>query len=221
MKREEQLKYCKKCINRKLDMQVGLLCNLTGEKANFEIECSSFSLDETVIEKIDDTQAMEHQDVLAKLSDTTIAKFKLEQNYSKALISGVLVGFLCAILWGIITVVTGYQIAYMAIAIGAAVGYTIRITGKGIDQIFGITGAIIAVLSCLLGNFLSIIGYLANYESLGYFETLELFDYSQLIPIMSESFSFIDVLFYGFAAYEGYKFAFKSFTEKEIYELEK
>ena len=184
MTREQQLKFCKKCTNRRLDMKVGLLCNLTGEMAHFENECKSFNLDEAVVEKIDDTEAVE-------------------------------------LLWGAITVATGYQIGFMAIAVGALVGLSIRFVGKGVDKIFGISGGIIAVLSCVLGNFFSIIGFIANTEGLGYFETLNVFNYSQLIPIMIETFSGIDLLFYGIAAYEGYKFSFRTFTEKDLYELEK
>lgn len=122
---------------------------------------------------------------------------------------------------GAITVATGYQIGFMAIAVGALVGLSIRFVGKGVDKIFGISGGIIAVLSCVLGNFFSIIGFIANTEGLGYFETLNVFNYSQLIPIMIETFSGIDLLFYGIAAYEGYKFSFRTFTEKDLYELEK
>ena len=66
---------------------------------------------------------------------------------------------------------------------------------------------------------LILIGFIANSEGLGYFETLSLFDYSQLIPIMTETFSGMDLLFYGIAAYEGYKFSFRTFTEKDLYEL--
>ena len=221
MTREQHLKFCKKCTNRRFDMKVGLLCNLTGEMADFEKECKSFNLDESVIEKIDDTEAVEHNDVINKLSDKNIEKLKSEQDFPKALMTGIVVGIIGAILWGTITVVTGFQIGYMAIAIGAGVGLSMRFIGKGIDQIFGISGGIIALLSCLLGNFFSIIGFIANSEGLGYLETLSLFNYSQLIPIMTETFSVMDLLFYGFAAYEGYKFAFRTFTEKDLYELEK
>lgn len=220
MTREEHVKFCKKCINRQFDMKVGLLCNLTGEKADFEKECKSFKLDESVIEKMDNTEAVEHHEVLEKLSDKNIAKFKLEQDYTKGITTGVIVGTIGAILWGAITVATGFQIGYMAIAIGAGVGLSMRFTGKGIDQTFAITGGVIALLSCLLGNFLSVIGFIANLESLGYLETLYLFDYNQLIPVMSETFSPIDLLFYGIAGYEGYKFSFRTFTEKELYDLE-
>jgi hypothetical protein len=48
MTREEQLRYCKKCTNRKMDMKQGLLCSLTGEKAAFEGRCPDYDLDEQV-----------------------------------------------------------------------------------------------------------------------------------------------------------------------------
>lgn len=220
MTREEHLKFCKKCTNRTLDMKVGLLCNLTGEKANFETNCNDFKLDETVVERLDNTEAVEHAFAIDQLSDKNLEKFKSEQNYPKALITGVVVGLIGAFLWGVITVVTEYQIGYMALAIGAGVGFSMRYTGKGMDQIFGISGAVIAFLSCLLGNFFSIIGFVANVEGLGYFETFILFNYSQLIPIMREAFSPMDLFFYAIAAYEGYKFAFRTFTEKDLHDLE-
>jgi hypothetical protein len=189
--------------------------------ANFENECASYQVDDTVIENIDDTEAIVHSDVLHTLSDKDLEKFRSEQDLPKAIITGIVVGLIGALLWGTITVITEYQIGFMAIAIGAGVGFSMRYFGKGIDQVFGISGGIIALLSCLLGNFFSIIGFIANAEDLGYLETLTLFDYSQFIPIMTSTFSPMDLLFYGIAAYEGYKFSFRTFTEKELYELEK
>jgi hypothetical protein len=44
MTRNEQLQFCKKCTNRKMDFQ-GLICSLTGEKANFEETCPDFKID--------------------------------------------------------------------------------------------------------------------------------------------------------------------------------
>ena len=220
MENTMQLEFCKKCLNRKMDLHTGITCNLTGRKPDFETECPTFKLDESYIENLNDTDEVDHADVLIKLSDEQLQKFKLEQNFPKALTAGLIAGLLGALLWGIITVTTGYQIGYVAIAIGAGVGISMKIFGKGIDQIFGITGAIIAVLSCFLGNFLSIIGFLANTESLGYIETLTMIDFSQIIPIMTETFNPMDIVFYGIAGYEGYKFAFRTFTEKELEELQ-
>ncbi|WP_240927738.1 hypothetical protein [Cellulophaga sp. Z1A5H] len=104
----------------------------------------------------------------------------------------------------------------MAIGIGAMVGLVTGYFGKGIDLIFGLLGGGIALLSCILGNFFSIIGAIATYEKLGYLETLFLFDYAQAIPIMSETFSPMDILFYAIATFEGYKYAFRKLTEKEL-----
>lgn len=219
MNREEQLVYCKKCTNRKMNMQQGLLCGLTGAKAEFTGECAQFSEDETVKVHVGDTQALNHEVFLDRVSTETLVNLRKEQNLPMALLTGSSVGLLAAVLWAAITVTTEYQIGFMAIAIGALVGISMRYTGKGVDPIFGIFGGLIAVISCALGNFLSIIGFVASYENLGYIETLLLFDYSQLFPIMQETFSAIDLLFYGFAAFEGYKFSFRRFTEKGLSEI--
>lgn len=219
---DQQLAFCKKCTNRKMDFQQGIVCNLTARKPDFENECSSFNLDENVREVVtEEALAEENHKIIANISEKHLEKFRKEQNFQMALFSGILVGLIGAILWGMITVSTGYQIGYMAIAIGAGVGFTMRYFGKGVDQIFGISGAIIAVLSCALGNVLSIVGFAAEYENLSYFDALAQIDYAVLFQIMGESFSFMDVIFYGIAAYEGYKFAFRAFTQEEINEIAK
>ena len=219
MTREEHLSFCKKCNNREMDLKQGLVCTLTKEKANFIDQCADYDADPTYKERFDDTEPIENHVLKTIIDDKLLGQLRSEQNYPLALVASILVGLLGAILWGAITVATGYQIGYMALAVGAGVGFAIQFAGKGFDQIFGITGAIVAVLSCLVGNFFSIIGFMADYENLGYFETFILFDYSQLGAIMSETFSAMDLLFYGFAGYEGYKFAFRRLTEKEIEDL--
>jgi hypothetical protein len=220
MTRDQQLVFCKKCLNRKMDFQQGLICNLTDEKAIFENKCVDFKLDETEIENpLDGVEKMLPDELKLALSPEIIEKFRMEQRLILGILSGLIVGVLGAILWGVITVATGYQIGYMALAIGAGVGLTIRITGKGIDTIFGIWGAGIALFSVLLGNFLSIIGFLANSEGLGYIETLLLFDYSYLPQVMAETFSLLDLLFYGIAIYEGFRFSFRKITEDKVVEL--
>ena len=218
MTREEHLQFCKKCTNRELDMEQGLLCSLTKRKADFEGECRDYNYDETVLEQMDDTEALDRQVAMARVSEKALEKYRSEQNLPAAIGTGVLVGFIGALLWAAITVATGYQIGYMAIAIGAGVGISMRVFGKGMDQIFGISGAIIAIVSCLLGNYFSLVGSIANYENLGYFETFSLINLSEIIPMMKETFSGMDLFFYAIAGYEGYKFAFRAFTEKELAE---
>jgi len=220
MTREEQLFFCKKCLNRKMDIGQGLICNLTGNKAQFQDECPDFKNDETVKEKpLDDKEGLQPNEIKQRLSPEIIENLRMEQRLIPGILSGIIVGLVGAILWGIITVSAGVQVGYMAIAIGAGVGLAIRKFGRGIDQIFGYWGAGISFFSVLLGNFFSIIGFIANSEGLGYFETLLLFDYNYLPQAMRATFSLIDLVFYGIAIYEGYKFSFRKITEKEIPEL--
>ncbi|WP_321515645.1 hypothetical protein [Marinifilum fragile] len=219
MTREEQLVLCKQCTNRKMDLQQGLVCTLTNEHANFENECSNFSADPEVELTNIQTEVDENGEVIIHLTEEQVEKLRMEQNLAMAIIAGSFVGIVGAILWGMITVATNYQIGYMALAIGAGVGFSMRYTGKGMDQVFGISGGIIAILSCVLGNFFSIIGYVANAEGLTLMQTLVMFDYSLTLDVMMETFSVMDILFYGIAGYEGYKFAFRKITEEQLAEL--
>jgi hypothetical protein len=204
-----------------MDMKQGLVCCLTDEKATFQSECPDFRQDETAIENpLDGVEKMLPDELKLTLTPDIIDKLRMEQRLLLGILSGLVVGTLGAILWGVITVATGYQIGYMALAIGAGVGLTIRISGKGFDTIFGLWGAGISLFSVLLGNFLSIIGFIANAEGLGYFETLSLFNYSYLPQVMGETFSILDLVFYGIAIYEGFRFSFRKITEEKIAELQ-
>ena len=138
-----------------------------------------------------------------------IEKLRLEQNFPLGIIAGTVAAIIGALLWAVITLLTNYQIGYMAIAVGFLVGYAVRIGGKGIDRIYGIVGAVLAFIGCLLGNFFSSVGYMANYFEIGYFEMFSMMDFSTAIELMKETFSVIDLLFYGFAIYEGYRFSFR------------
>lgn len=131
----------------------------------------------------------------------------LNQNYPLGLAAGLVAGLVGAVLWAVITVATEMQIGYMAIAVGLMVGFAIRFAGKGFQPVFGITGAAISLLSCVLGNFFSLVGFYAKEESLNAFNVLGVIDYSVVPSIMIETFNPIDLLFYGLAVYQGYKFS--------------
>ena len=219
MKREEQIIFCSKCLHRNMDFNQGLLCKLSGEKANFESYCPDFSVDETVKDENNNKTLILSDEIKQKISPEVYEKLKMEQNLFAGIISGIVVGLICAIMWGIITLTTGYQIGYMALAIGALVGITIRKFGNGIENIFGILGALISLLSVLLGNFLGIIGFISKSENLKFFETLSRFDFNYLPQIMIESFNIVDILFYGIATYTGYRFSFRNITEKKLMDI--
>jgi hypothetical protein len=216
MNRDHQLSYCTVCVNRKLDYNKDTICSLTNQKATFEDECVSFQQDAAFREPNAKLTKAESAEVILAIPTDVYERLRLEQNLIPGLGAGVVAGLIGAMLWGVITVVTEFQIGYMAVAIGAGVGFTIRYFGKGIDTIFGVSGAIIAIVSCLFGNYFSLIGFVANYSNMSYLDAFSMLNYELVVQIMQENFSPMDVLFYGLAAYEGYKFSFRNIAEEDL-----
>jgi hypothetical protein len=138
----------------------------------------------------------------------------------QGLLGGVLAGLAAALagagLWAAITVVTGYQIGWMAVGVGFLVGIAVRLVGKGIDKTFGVAGALLALLGCLLGNVLTVVHFVAQAEELGYLETLTRLRLSAIPELLIATFSPIDLLFYGIAIYEGYKLSFRRIAYDEL-----
>ncbi len=196
-----------------MDMERGIVCELSGEYADFEGECADFALDETV----PDTPVEYEQLTTGELISAGVYdKLRAEQNMPAAIIAGLVVGILCAILWGAVTVALKMQIGYMALAVGAAVGFSVRFFGKGIEPSFQFVGAAIAFVSCVAGNFLSVLGFAAIELDMGYLEVVTNFNYSYLPEVMKESFSVMDLLFYGIAIYEGFRFSLRKVTAEDL-----
>ncbi len=145
-----------------------------------------------------------------------IKALKEEQVYDLGVLGGLFGGGIGAVIWAVITYITEYQIGYMAAGVGLLVGYGVRLLGKGIDKIYGITGGVIAFFSVALGNFLSSIGFLAKVWDVGYLEALLSFDYTKIFELMAVGFSPIDILFYGIAIYEGYRFSFRKISSEDL-----
>jgi len=77
-----------------------------------------------------------------------------EQNFLLAVVSGSISLIVCAFLWALFSYASGYSYSFMAIIVGAVVGYTIKISGKGIKIKFGILAGILTVATIILGTML-------------------------------------------------------------------
>ena len=124
-----------------------------------------------------------------------------------------------ACIWAGVTVATGYQIGWMAVGVGFAVGYLNRIAGKGVDQVFGIAGAALALFGCGLGNLLAVCGMISAQEGVPFLQVLSSLDFAAVKELIVLTFSPIDLLFYGIATYEGYKLSFRQVSHDQIREL--
>jgi antitoxin component YwqK of YwqJK toxin-antitoxin module len=220
MTRKEHLEFCKKCLNRKFDSQQGLICDKTGKIADFEVTCENFNLDESIKEEVSENLIISNEIIINELDDNTINKLKIYQDFYYAVVGGLLSSLISAFVWAVVTVLTKFQIGYMAIGVGLLVGFSVRFFGAGIDKKFGYLGAFLSLLGCLLGNLFSQVGFIAQEESLGYFETLTYLNFGLIFNILIESFSPMDLLFYGIAVFEGYKLAFRRVSVLEIKNLQ-
>jgi hypothetical protein len=126
-------------------------------------------------------------------------------NLALALIGGAAAALAGAALWAVITVVTGYQIGWMAIGVGFLVGMTVRKLGNGSSVTFGIAGALLSLAGCLGGNLLALVGFIAQAESASFFATLNGIEPAFVGNLMVQTAGPMDLLFYAFAVYEGFK----------------
>lgn len=147
----------------------------------------------------------------SNVADTlNIEELRAQENLPMGLIGGVLASVLCIFVWSLITVLTKYQITYMAIGVGFAVGFSIQKLGKGISPIFGVMGAILSLLTCFIGNFISSVCLIADEFNYSYSEAFSGLDSDTIAMIVKETFQFMDLIFYGIAIYTGYICSIKS-----------
>jgi len=119
--------------------------------------------------------------------------------------AGAIAAVIGAMLWAGVTMISGYELGLIAIAIGYGVAFGVRSVGQGSAPIFAYTGAALAFLGCALGKILTLIGLFAHELHMGYLDALTNIDYSLLPALMQETFSPMDLVFYGIAIYEGYR----------------
>ncbi len=148
-------------------------------------------------------------------------RLEKEQNLMLAGIAGVVACILSAAIWAIVTVATKYQIGWMAVGVGFLVGYAVRFFGRGTSETFGVIGAVCALSGCVLGNLLSSCGFLASQESIPLFQVIvnTLLQPAFCVQLLQITFNPIDLLFYGLAIYEGYRFSFRQVRQEELSEL--
>lgn len=204
---EEIEAYCRNCALRDFVNGKGLVCKRTGNLPAFEEVCENFEKDE-VLEEMAPPKPEDFP--VTKTREELLA----EENLPKGVLYALGACILGAAAWALISVSTGYQIGYMAIGVGFFVGFAMR-QGKGIRPIFGIIGAALALLSCVLGDFFSFVGYIAQDYEVSYTDVLLQADYGEMASLMLENVASMTAVFYGIAVYEGFKLSFRPQNQPE------
>jgi hypothetical protein len=132
-----------------------------------------------------------------------------QSNLFMGLIAGAGAMLVGAIVWAAITYFTDYQIGWMSIGVGYLVGIAIRFFGKGKTIVFGISGAVLALIGCLLGNLLFYSGIIAREQGISVLNVffLMLFNPGAVLEVFTIAFDFKDIFFYALAAYAGFSAA--------------
>jgi hypothetical protein len=124
---------------------------------------------------------------------------KAAQSLPMGIVGGIVGAAVGAGLWAAITLAIDYQHSLMALGVGLLAGLGVRFFGRGREPIFGIVGAVLALVGVVVGN-LVFIHFLAGREFPGI--QLAIGDY---IEILTGSLEPIDFLFYGLALYAGFR----------------
>ncbi len=148
-----------------------------------------------------------------------VANIRAHQSLPLGIAGGLIGAAIAALLWAAITAATHFQIGYMALAVGFIVGFGVRTLGRGVDRSFGIAGAVLSLLGCVAGNLGATIVALAQDAKIPVLSVVERLTPAVLWLLLKEGFQVMDLFFYGFAVYSGYRYAFRKLTAAEIASL--
>jgi hypothetical protein len=164
-------------------------------------------------------ESQEQPQVSEAQKQFALNRLRDNQNLPAGILAGAAAALVGAGIWAFIVVLTEYQTGLVAIGVGFLVAYAVRLAGKGIDRIFGVVGAIFALLGCLVGNLLTACYLIAKTEGIPFLDVLAQMDFSRVVEIVVATFEPMDILFYALAVYFGYRYAFRPVTTEDLRRL--
>ena len=148
--------------------------------------------------------------------DMAVQHRRDNQNLGLGILGGGIGALVGAALWALVTGITNFQIGFMAVGVGFLTGYGVRKFGQGVDTTFGVVGAVLSLIGCLLGNLLVICIAGSKELGIGVFDLLGRITPSVYVDLLKETFSPIDLVFYALAVYEGFKFSIVRITAADL-----
>jgi hypothetical protein len=143
-------------------------------------------------------------------------RLRSEQNLARGALLGAAGAAAGGALWALVTMLTKYQIGWMAVGVGFLVGLGLRVGGRGLDRIFGMMGAALSLLGCLVGNVLAGAASVATAQNLSFLDVLSRLKVGVAVDLLVATFSPMDIVFYGLAVYEGYRLSLRRVTMEEV-----
>ena len=128
-----------------------------------------------------------------------------EGHFALAFVGGLFASLAGAALWGVVSVMVSRNSGWMAMFVGLVVGLVVRSCGKGMQSFFSMTGAFMAVVGCLAGNFLALSIVQANLGKLPLMDYLKKIDLTTAVQMVRVNFQTRDWIFYGVAVLIAYR----------------
>jgi hypothetical protein len=146
-------------------------------------------------------------------------QIKDNQNFSMGILAGFIAATFGAVLWGLLSYLSSYQIGFMAIGVGFLVGFAVRKFGAGMDIKFGIAGAVLSLYGCVAGNIFLVCLAVSKEYGIPLSEIMSAMNFETMWIFLKAGFEPIDVLFYGIALYFGYRYSFRQIKVEELEKL--
>lgn len=136
---------------------------------------------------------------------------------SPSLVPAAAAGFVAAVaggaLWATVVYLSHYKTGIMAILVGVIVGWVVGRVGRRGGSALAITGAVLALLGCVLGTLFTAAAFASADGQLSLVgATLAVLSPGVATGVLKASLGAMDIVFYGIAVYEGYKFAMRPAT---------
>lgn len=148
--------------------------------------------------------------------EAAFRKFRREQDMAGGIVAGIAGALAGTCIWVATIVVTGHPSEGMAMSVGILAGLAMRMGGKGIDEVFGLAGALLAMAGLSIGILFSIY-YLVNAaEPMGIGELLSRLGSAGLLNVIKAIFNPVALLFYCFVVFAGYRLSFRIVSEEEV-----
>lgn len=165
--------------------------------------------------KVEVERPLTKADVDDEKYDRYFQDLRANQNLVGGLLGGLAAAAVGAVLWAVLTQLTGYKFGIIAIFLGFLVGKAVLKIGKGVDIQYRILGAVLALLSCLAGDGLAVCLALAKYQGVGVWDAFAQAKSLGLVGFYQTVLDGQDLIFYAIAVYEGYRFSARKLTQAE------
>ena len=156
------------------------------------------------------------QRIDAAVLEKAFKRFRGEQDMHGAIVSGIAGALMGTCLWVLTIVFTGRPSEGMAMAVGIFTGLAVRAGGRGIDEAFGLAGALLAMAGLAVGILFSIYYLVNTAQPITIWELLTRMGSAGIHNVIRSLFSPLAILFYGFVVYAGYRLSFRIVSEEEV-----